>query len=221
MNKRLFTTQIKNIEPIKELKLTSYRIIFINTSSDINVIVNLFFSSQYYLLNRDNDYRLIIDGNTKVDTIKQLVSIIETDLLCKVDYYCSDVIEDINKITYYEEKLVNDFQLINKYNKDNFNDIILLKTIDALSMNESIDFMYDILSKHPNLKFNDDNQAIYEGFIQNNLNIAVTARNLYLHRNTLIYKLDRLVQISNLDLRNFNDALIYKMFILLSYKINF
>lgn len=53
--------------------------------------------------------------------------------------------------------------------------------------------------------------ATVERFLQNNLNIAETARQLHMHRNTLIYRLDQLEKQTGLDLRNFEDAMTFKI----------
>lgn len=48
-------------------------------------------------------------------------------------------------------------------------------------------------------------------FFLNNLNIAETARQLHMHRNTLIYRLEQVQKRTGLDLRNFEDAMIFKV----------
>lgn len=48
-------------------------------------------------------------------------------------------------------------------------------------------------------------------FLDNDLNIADTSRHLYIHRNTLIYRLEKVQAQTGLDLRRFNDALIFKL----------
>ena len=50
-----------------------------------------------------------------------------------------------------------------------------------------------------------------EEFINNNLNMSETARILHLHRNTLLYRLDKIEKITGLDLRKFNDALDFRI----------
>lgn len=52
-------------------------------------------------------------------------------------------------------------------------------------------------------------------FLEQNLNVSETARRLFLHRNTLIYRLDRLKQETGLDVRRFDDALLVKLALLL------
>lgn len=51
-------------------------------------------------------------------------------------------------------------------------------------------------------------------FFENSLNVSETARQLYVHRNTLVYRLDKIQKITGLDLRNFDDAIIFKVALL-------
>ncbi|AEE90776.1 putative transcriptional regulator, PucR family [Tepidanaerobacter acetatoxydans Re1] len=53
-------------------------------------------------------------------------------------------------------------------------------------------------------------------FLDCNLHIAQAARHLYIHRNTLIYRLDKIYTITGLDLRNFNDAIKMKIHLILN-----
>ncbi|HPJ81524.1 MAG TPA: helix-turn-helix domain-containing protein, partial [Saccharofermentans sp.] len=45
----------------------------------------------------------------------------------------------------------------------------------------------------------------------NNLNGSETSRELYVHRNTLVYRLDKVKRNTGLDLRSFDDAVLFKM----------
>ena len=53
--------------------------------------------------------------------------------------------------------------------------------------------------------------TVIERFLQNNLNIAETARQLHMHRNTLIYRLEQIEKQTGLDLRHFEDAMTFKI----------
>lgn len=55
-----------------------------------------------------------------------------------------------------------------------------------------------------------------EEFMKNSLNISETGRNMYMHRNTLIYRLDKIEKATGLNLRNFNDAVTFRLLTLLS-----
>ncbi len=48
-------------------------------------------------------------------------------------------------------------------------------------------------------------------FLKNDLNLTDAARELYIHRNTLVYRLDKIQKVSGLDLRHFRDAMLFKL----------
>ena len=50
-----------------------------------------------------------------------------------------------------------------------------------------------------------------EEFMKNSLNISETSRNMYIHRNTLIYRLDKIEKEMGLNLRNFSDAITFRL----------
>lgn len=63
--------------------------------------------------------------------------------------------------------------------------------------------------------FNDEMVNTIETFFDNSLNLSETARKLYIHRNTLVYRLEKVQRAIGLDLRNFDDAVTFKMMMLL------
>ena len=48
-------------------------------------------------------------------------------------------------------------------------------------------------------------------FFQNNLNISETSRQLFVHRNTLVYRIEKVQKITGLDMRSFEDALTFNI----------
>lgn len=48
-------------------------------------------------------------------------------------------------------------------------------------------------------------------FFENSLNVSETSRNLFVHRNTLVYRLEKIKKLTGLDLREFDDAIIFKV----------
>ena len=59
----------------------------------------------------------------------------------------------------------------------------------------------------------DDEEAMstINKFFENNLNISETARQLYVHRNTLVYRLERIETAIGLDIRTFDDAMMFRI----------
>jgi carbohydrate diacid regulator len=63
----------------------------------------------------------------------------------------------------------------------------------------------------PNILEDEEAMSTINKFFENNLNISETARQLYVHRNTLVYRLERIQKAIGLDIRNFEDAMTFRI----------
>ena len=59
--------------------------------------------------------------------------------------------------------------------------------------------------------FDEETLVTIDKFFENSLNVSETSRQLYIHRNTLVYRLDKLQKSTGLDLRVFEDAITFKI----------
>ena len=59
--------------------------------------------------------------------------------------------------------------------------------------------------------FDEETLTTINKFFENSLNVSETSRQLYIHRNTLVYRLDKLQKATGLDLRVFEDAITFKI----------
>jgi carbohydrate diacid regulator len=59
--------------------------------------------------------------------------------------------------------------------------------------------------------FDEETLVTINKFFENSLNVSETSRQLYIHRNTLVYRLDKLEKTTGLDLRVFEDAITFKI----------
>ncbi len=60
-------------------------------------------------------------------------------------------------------------------------------------------------------EFDEETLMTINKFFENSLNVSETSRQLYIHRNTLVYRLDKLQKTTGLDLRVFEDAITFKI----------
>ncbi len=82
-----------------------------------------------------------------------------------------------------------------------------------------VDIPREIGQKYPSMifnrrtarLFNDEMLQTIEMFFNKDLNLSDTARQLYIHRNTLVYRLDKVQRMMGLDLRSFQDAVTFKL----------
>ena len=57
-------------------------------------------------------------------------------------------------------------------------------------------------------------------FFKNNLNISETSRNAFLHRNTLLYRIEKISRVTKLNIRNFDDAMTFKILTIIYEKMS-
>ncbi|MBQ2901843.1 MAG: helix-turn-helix domain-containing protein [Agathobacter sp.] len=65
--------------------------------------------------------------------------------------------------------------------------------------------------KIPDVLEDEEAMSTISKFFENNLNISETARQLYVHRNTLVYRLERIEKEIGLDIRKFDDAMTFRI----------
>ena len=72
-------------------------------------------------------------------------------------------------------------------------------------------FLNEVFKKNPIETLDEDTLETINRFFENNLNVSETSRKLYVHRNTLVYRLEKIKKITGLDLREFDHAIVFKV----------
>jgi sugar diacid utilization regulator len=93
----------------------------------------------------------------------------------------------------------------------------LEKLIHHLPESEKVGFLERVL-KRLDVVLDSETMTTLEQFFSLDCNVSETAKKLYIHRNTLLYRLDKFKQETGLDVRTFNDAVLVKISMLL-YKV--
>lgn len=79
-------------------------------------------------------------------------------------------------------------------------------------------FLREYAAGHTDLFEDSETLSTLESFFELDCNVSETAKHLYIHRNTLLYRLDKIKQETGLDVRSFSDAVLVKITLLL-YKV--
>jgi carbohydrate diacid regulator len=72
-------------------------------------------------------------------------------------------------------------------------------------------FLNEVFKKKPIETLDEDTLETINKFFENNLNVSETSRKLYVHRNTLVYRLEKIKKMTGLDLREFDHAIVFKV----------
>lgn len=165
---------------------------------------------------------LLIPNEIDSMLMMELKDTLETECYCRVYCSCSSSFNDLDNLqnAYQEASLY--LNLMIKYDGSyiyaNHNDCFFPYIIDSIE-EEKAKLILSKIDKNQLNQMDEELLNTIQVFLRNNLSIAETSRQLYLHRNTLIYRLEKIAHITRLDIRNFEDAV--KMEILLLLKKRF
>jgi len=125
------------------------------------------------------------------------------------------IINDIKEVSksYKEAKLALDVGKIFFNDKDviAYSQLGIGRLIYQLPIPLCKMFIREIFEGKSPDEFDDETLATINKFFENSLNVSETSRQLYIHRNTLVYRLDKLQKSTGLDLRVFEDAITFKI----------
>ena len=82
-------------------------------------------------------------------------------------------------------------------------------------------FLKEVFDEQEENIFDEEILSTVNQFFENNLNISETARQLYVHRNTLVHRLERIQKLTGLDVRMFEDALTLKIALMVSDQVKY
>ncbi len=72
-------------------------------------------------------------------------------------------------------------------------------------------FLGEVFKKGSIENLDEETLSTIKAFFENNLNVSETSRRLFVHRNTLVYRLEKIKKITGLDLREFDHAIVFKV----------
>ncbi len=101
-----------------------------------------------------------------------------------------------------------------------YNKLGIGRLIHQLPVTLCKEFLDEVLEGQGLSEFDEETMTAAYYFFENNLNISETARQLYVHRNTLMYRLEKIQKKTGLDVRVFEDAMTFKVAILVSNHIH-
>ena len=143
------------------------------------------------------------------------VNKLNTEAMTQVHIAYGTIINEIKDVSrsYKEAKMALDVGKI-FYSERNivaYSNLGIGRLIYQLPMPLCKMFIREIFDGKSPDDFDEETLATINKFFENNLNVSETSRQLYIHRNTLVYRLDKLQKSTNLDLRVFEDAITFKI----------
>lgn len=148
-------------------------------------------------------------------TAQVLVDMLNTEAMARVHVAYGTIIEDIKEVSrsYKEAKMALDVGKIfySDRNVMAYSNLGIGRLIYQLPLPLCKMFIKEIFGENTPDQFDEETLVTINRFFENNLNVSETSRQLYIHRNTLVYRLDKLEKSTGLDLRTFEDAITFRI----------
>ncbi len=148
-------------------------------------------------------------------TAKILLDMLNTEAMTQVHIAFGTIVNELKDVSrsYKEAKMALDVGKIfySTRNVVAYSNLGIGRLIYQLPLPLCKMFIREIFDGKSPDDFDDETLATINKFFENSLNVSETSRQLYIHRNTLVYRLDKLQKSTNLDLRIFEDAITFKI----------
>lgn len=157
-------------------------------------------------------------NDTYEDVIKvarTVVDMLNTEAMAKARVAIGTFVNDIKEVSksYKEASMALEVGKI-FYSEKNivaYNNLGIGRIIYQLPLPLCKMFIKEIFDGKSPDEMDDETLSTINKFFENSLNVSETSRQLYIHRNTLVYRLDKLQKSTGLDLRIFEDAITFKI----------
>lgn len=200
-------------------------------SGVLSVLSELFDTSTTEILRMDDNEVLVLHFRHKEhdiaeleETASYLVDTMNTEALASVSVSYDSMALDFSELPLTYRHLKAAMKIGRTFRTSErifgYHSLGLGKLISSISDESAREFLEEELPGIDFRQFDSETMNTIEVFFASGLNIAEAARALYLHRNTLVYRLDKFKKTTGCDLQNFDDAVKIRIGMLLSQKLN-
>ena len=201
-------------------------------SATVEILQNLFPDRQrdFIFGVNDTDVVLIKELNPGADSddlnryARQIEDMLTTELFIKPVIGVGSISNHLRELAErYKEaqvaievgKVFDDDKMIIHYDNLGIGRIIykLPRTLCEMFLNE-------VFKRSPIDSLDQETLDTINKFFENNLNVSETSRKLFVHRNTLVYRLEKIKKLTGLDLREFDHAIVFKVALMVKKYLN-
>ena len=215
----------------RELHLTveAYRVVYLvrlnknAESSALDVLKNLFPDKNRDFVIRIDDHDSVVIKEFKSDTSKDeilhvsqnIVDTLSAEEMVSVSVGISTMVATIQDLAqaYREARIALEVGKVFDTEKNiiSYDNLGIGRLIYQLPTTLCELFLKEVFKKESINVLDSETIGTIQKFFENNLNVSETSRKLFVHRNTLVYRLDKIKKLTGLDLREFDDAIIFKV----------
>ena len=215
----------------KELHIpfNAYRVVFlikVDKARDVqpNEVIQSLFPNKMkdFVIAIDEEDTVLIKELKSMDDTKEIeraakaiIATLNTELMVRGQIGIGSVVDNVRDIGRSFKEAQTALRIGSIFENDNtvinYNNLGIGRLIYQLPTSMCRLFLKEVFKEGSFEALDQETLLTIQKFFENNLNVSETSRQLYVHRNTLVYRLDKIQKITGLDLRNFDDAIIFKV----------
>lgn len=157
---------------------------------------------------------------TLASTAYMLVDMLNTEAMTSAWVSYGNIVENLDELSnaYKEARTALEVGKIfyAQHNVFSYDDLGIGRLIYQLPIPICEMFINEIFRKESLDSIDEETLITIKTFFENNLNLSETSRQLYVHRNTLVYRFEKLEKKFGLDIRTFEDAMTFKLAMMVS-----
>ena len=150
-----------------------------------------------------------------MDIAETIVDMMSSEAMMNVKVSFGTIVQELKDVSksYKEAKMALDVAKIFYAEKNvaAYSALGIGRLIYQLPINLCKMFIEEIFGDNVPDNLDEETLNTINKFFENNLNVSETSRQLFVHRNTLVYRIEKLQKSTGLDLRSFDDALTFKI----------
>lgn len=161
------------------------------------------------------------EGQTEIEEMAHILSdTVSSETLCKVRTSCGTIARSLREVSrsYKEAKMSLEVAEIFYSSKTviTYEELGIGRLIYQLPTPLCEMFLKEVFGDYDPANLDDEILTTVYQFMENSLNLSETSRQLFVHRNTLVYRLEKLQKTIGLDIRQFEDAMTFKIAMMVS-----
>ena len=187
-------------------------------------------NKDYVISVGEHDIVLVKDVKPNTDakeiekTATMIADTLSTEFYTKVSIGISTVVDNIKDLAraYKEAQVALEVGKVFETEKSiiNYENLGIGRLIYQLPTTLCEMFLQEVLKKGSLESLDHETLMTIQCFFENNLNVSETSRKLFVHRNTLVYRLEKIRKITGLDLREFEHAITFKVALMVKKYLN-
>ncbi|WP_099157351.1 PucR family transcriptional regulator [Virgibacillus ndiopensis] len=215
--KEQYWSELIKADKIEQETESPYRFIYFSFAKNkleplaFKEAINEIFTRQIPILWETDHSGIIVEEQTnstdEATSYEQIIDILMSDLYVKINFFVGPFLHQLSDAKSYYVTLIQNAE--KSFCRSEKKVITYVEAIPYLIVEKIGPAFRTMIAEIILKEIADDHELLYtiETFIDCNLNISITAKELFMHRNSLQYRIDKFIEKTGIDIRDFNQAM--------------